>query len=102
MGREFSQCHFLAHSLALSGSVMKAGCSVGREFFQVEDCAVEVGGGFRPPDGVSCNRGSGPGGLAGAFLSCSEGRGLWVGSWPRLLSSAIIRPHPQQPAGQLA
>lgn len=26
---------------------------MGRSFFRVEDCSVEVGGGFRPPDGVS-------------------------------------------------
>ncbi|GAB4822620.1 hypothetical protein N2152v2_009666 [Parachlorella kessleri] len=30
----------------------EAGCSVGRSFFQVENCSVEVGGGFRPPDGI--------------------------------------------------
>lgn len=31
----------------------EAGCPVGPDFFRVETCDKEVGGGFRPPDGVS-------------------------------------------------
>lgn len=30
----------------------QAGCHVGKAFIQVERCEAEVGGGFRPPDGV--------------------------------------------------
>jgi hypothetical protein len=30
----------------------QAGCSIGRGFVKVEHCDAEVGGGFRPPDGV--------------------------------------------------
>ncbi|KAI7841228.1 hypothetical protein COHA_005065 [Chlorella ohadii] len=30
----------------------EAGCGVGKEFIQIENCTAEVGGGFRPPDGV--------------------------------------------------
>lgn len=30
----------------------QAGCTIGRSFFRVETCAEDVGGGFRPPDGV--------------------------------------------------
>ncbi|KAK9819366.1 hypothetical protein WJX81_004118 [Elliptochloris bilobata] len=30
----------------------EAGCSTGRNFFRIEKCSVQVGGGFRPPDGV--------------------------------------------------
>jgi hypothetical protein len=32
---------------------LQAGCKVGKEFIRVEQCQAEVGGGFRPPDGVS-------------------------------------------------
>lgn len=31
----------------------EAGCPIGPDFFRVETCDKEVGGGFRPPDGVS-------------------------------------------------
>ena len=50
----------------------KAGCKVDKEFFRVEQCNSQVGGGFRPPDGVSTQlvpkfyRGSNPVGFLGA------------------------------------
>lgn len=31
---------------------VQAGCAVGKEFVAIEKCDLEVGGGFRPPDGV--------------------------------------------------
>jgi hypothetical protein len=31
---------------------VQAGCGVGKDFVQIEHCDAEVGGGFRPPDGV--------------------------------------------------
>lgn len=31
---------------------MQAGCSLGPNFIQVQHCGMEVGGGFRAPDGV--------------------------------------------------
>ena len=30
----------------------QAGCAVNRGFVRLEECSVEAGGGFRPPDGV--------------------------------------------------
>jgi len=33
-------------------AMAKAGCTVGKSFFTVEECDVAVEGGFRPPDGV--------------------------------------------------
>jgi hypothetical protein len=33
-------------------AMAKAGCTVGKSFFTVEECEVAVEGGFRPPDGV--------------------------------------------------
>lgn len=40
---------------------------MGRGFFQVENCSVEVGGGFRPPDGVSGTPAGRGGGLVDAM-----------------------------------
>ena len=31
---------------------VQSGCAVGKDFIQIESCTAEVGGGFRPPDGV--------------------------------------------------
>ena len=42
---------FSHHPRNLS-SPPQAGCTIGRSFFRVETCAEDVGGGFRPPDGV--------------------------------------------------
>ena len=33
-------------------TICQAGCKVTTTFFRVESCAEDVGGGFRPPDGV--------------------------------------------------
>ena len=43
--------------------VMQAGCAVQPNFFEVETCPEEVGGGFRPPDGVR--------GMPAAALPCT-------------------------------
>lgn len=32
--------------------MLQAGCAVERDFIKVEHCDAQVGGGFRPPDGV--------------------------------------------------
>ncbi len=39
-------------TLPLHSSTCQAGCTIGRAFFRVEACTEDVGGGFRPPDGV--------------------------------------------------
>ena len=37
---------------SVMGAPTQAGCAVQPSFFEVETCPEEVGGGFRPPDGV--------------------------------------------------
>lgn len=72
-------------------SIAQAGCAVDREFIKVEHCDAQVGGGFRPPDGVVvCHNHLasqievGAGAIADAALvpgSLSGLVGLHVGRW---------------------
>ena len=40
------------HAPHLHGPTVQAGCTVGKDFIRIEHCQADVGGGFRPPDGV--------------------------------------------------
>src|SRR5687767_13780061 len=31
---------------------LQAGCGIGKDFIRIESCDIDVGGGFRPPDGI--------------------------------------------------
>jgi hypothetical protein len=48
----FSILSLSSLSSHLSSPFLQAGCPISRSFFRVEACAEDVGGGFRPPDGV--------------------------------------------------
>ncbi|KAL4442397.1 hypothetical protein ABPG77_004981 [Micractinium sp. CCAP 211/92] len=60
LGTDAARCKEMVDKATSRNPVVKfmlqkmeeSGCGVGKEFIQVEKCDAEVGGGFRPPDGV--------------------------------------------------